>query len=92
MANLACAWADQVYSPFCEWLRVDDRRQQFGGLSWDMGEPLAFVTLLNKVHRIFLHGRPVEPLPEGFLSQVSLPQMISTSALVDFSHYVLDLV
>ena len=41
--------ADQVYSQFCEWPGANDGREQFGGLSHDMGESLALVTLPNKI-------------------------------------------
>ena len=64
--------ADQDYSSFFEWPRADDKKERLEGLSRDMGEPLAFVILLNKVHRVFLHGWPIKPLSEGLLCQTSL--------------------
>ena len=70
---LSCRkWADQVYPQLYKWPRTDDRREWFMGLFCEMGEPLAFVTFSNKVRQVFLHGRLVVSLPEGFLSQSSL--------------------
>ena len=64
---------DLVYPLFCEWPGTDNGRKRLSRMSWDMGEPLALVTFLNEVRRILLHGWPIEPLLEGFLSQALLP-------------------
>ena len=49
--------SDQIYTPFREWPKIDNGGQWFGRLSWNVGKPLALITLLNKFSRILLHGR-----------------------------------